>query len=71
MNIHILRYSYYYKNAPNDIIDAVMIAPKATSSEARLYFWYTICMNPDIQWAELDCIWITQVRSEYIKNAIV
>lgn len=67
MYVHLITYEYFYKNTPQDVVEATMIAPCATSVDARLYFWYNIGILPDIEWSEVDSIRITYVRSTYIK----
>jgi hypothetical protein len=66
MYIHIIDFAYYLKNDPDTELEGKLIAPVGSSSEARLYFWECIHKQDDLPWSEVDCIYITLVRSKYI-----
>jgi len=66
MHIHIISFEYFYKNAPDVIIQDYSVIPVGSSAEARVYFWLHIAAIKSIQWAELDSLRITQVRSTYV-----
>lgn len=68
MCIHSVDFEYFYKNAPNVVLKGRIIAPVATSAEARIYFWYRLGFYAGIEWSEVDSIRIVQLTSHYIKD---
>jgi len=67
MRVHLITYEYFNKNTPRDIVHKTIVVPRATSAEARHWFWYHILVeDPDIISYEIDSLKIVLVQSREV-----